>query len=258
METIARPMRLSDMKIRVLVLSVVLTTLALSTLSLGAQTPAPAMPDTPATRQFAAWLAAFNSGDRATMLAYQQQNNPSGVDRIDNTMAFRAQTGGFEFKKAEESTATKFSGIVKERNSDQFAQFTIEVEAAEPHKVVDLNMGAIPTPAEFAPAKLSQADALAALRAEMEKNAAADRFAGAAMVVKDGKPVFSAAYGMADRERKTADKLNTQFRIGSMNKMFTATSILQLVQAGKINLTDPIGKILTDYPNQDVATKVTV
>src|SRR5437016_5840011 len=133
-----------NMKTKALFLAFVLITF-----SLAAQTP---FPDTPATRQFAAWLAAFNSGDRATMLAYQQQNNPSGVDRIDNTMAFRAQTGGFEFKKAGESTATKFSGIVKERNSDQFAQFTIEVEAAEPHKVVDLNMGAIPTPAEFAPA----------------------------------------------------------------------------------------------------------
>jgi len=228
---------------------------ALTTFSLAAQTP---LPDTPAARQFAAWLAAFNSGDRATMLAYQQQNNPSRADRIDNTMGFREQTGGFEFKKAGESTPTKFSGIVKERNSEQFAQFTMEVEAAEPHKIIDLNLGAIPTPAEFAPAKMSQADALAALRAEMEKNAAADRFAGAAMVVKDGKPVFSAAYGLADREKKSADKVNTQFRIGSMNKMFTATSILQLVQAGKIKLTDPLGKILTDYPNQDVATKVTV
>src|SRR5262249_6446717 len=31
-----------------------------------------------------------------------------------------------------------------------------------------------------------------------------------------------------------------------------------LVQAGKIKLTDPIGKYLTDYPNQNVATKVTI
>ena len=43
-----------------------------------------------------------------------------------------------------------------------------------------------------------------------------------------------------------------------MNKMFTAASILQLVQAGKIELTDPLGKYLTDYPNKDVATKVTI
>ena len=52
--------------------------------------------------------------------------------------------------------------------------------------------------------------------------------------------------------------LNTRFRIGSMNKMFTATAIMQLVQAGKIKLDDPLGKFLTDYPNKDVASKVTI
>jgi CubicO group peptidase (beta-lactamase class C family) len=43
-----------------------------------------------------------------------------------------------------------------------------------------------------------------------------------------------------------------------MNKMFTAVAILQLVEAGKLALDDPIGKYLTDYPNKDVASKVTV
>jgi CubicO group peptidase (beta-lactamase class C family) len=43
-----------------------------------------------------------------------------------------------------------------------------------------------------------------------------------------------------------------------MNKMFTAIATLQLVEAGKIALEDPIGKHLTGYPNADVASKVTV
>src|SRR5678816_2353300 len=46
--------------------------------------------------------------------------------------------------------------------------------------------------------------------------------------------------------------------IRDRNKMFTATSILQLVQAGKIKLTDALGKYVTDYPNREVATKVTI
>ena len=46
--------------------------------------------------------------------------------------------------------------------------------------------------------------------------------------------------------------------MGSMNKMFTATAILQLVQAGKVKLDAPLGTYLTDYPNRDVATKVTI
>jgi CubicO group peptidase (beta-lactamase class C family) len=43
-----------------------------------------------------------------------------------------------------------------------------------------------------------------------------------------------------------------------MNKMFTAVATLQLVEAGKLKLDDPIGKHLPDYPNKEVAAKVTV
>jgi D-alanyl-D-alanine carboxypeptidase len=43
-----------------------------------------------------------------------------------------------------------------------------------------------------------------------------------------------------------------------MGKMFTAVAIMQLVENGKIDLEAPIGRYLTDYPNQDIAAKVTV
>jgi len=132
------------------------------------------------------------------------------------------------------------------------------VDEAEPHTIKQLGLRAIPTPPEFALPSISESELLAALRAKLEQDAAADRFAGAVLVAKNGKPIFTAAHGLADREKKIPNKLGTRFRIGSMNKMFTATSILQLVQAGKIELTDPLGKFLTDYPNKDVATKVTI
>src|SRR5208282_5473121 len=103
-----------------------------------------------------------------------------------------------------------------------------------------------------------EGDALAALRTQLEKDVAADKFSGTVLVAKEGKPVFAEAYGLADREKKISNTLDTRFRIGSMNKMFTAVSVLQLVEAGKIKLTDPLGKYVTDYPNQDIATKVTI
>src|SRR5258708_28289177 len=43
-----------------------------------------------------------------------------------------------------------------------------------------------------------------------------------------------------------------------MNKMFTAVAVLHLVEAGKLALSDPILKFLPDYPNKDLASKVTV
>ena len=167
-------------------------------------------------------------------------------------------TGGFDFKKVEESTPTKLVALVQERASDQFARLTLEVEAAEPHHISSLDLNAIPRPAEFTLPHLSQSELISAAKKNVEQEVAADRFAGAVLMAKDGKPVFAEAYGLADREHKIANTLKTRFRIGSMNKMFTAVSILQLVQAGKLELTDPVGKYLTDYPNKDIATKVTI
>jgi D-alanyl-D-alanine carboxypeptidase len=216
------------------------------------------LPNTPAARQFLAWLDAFDSGDRSKLLAFLEKNDPNRAKEIDREMSFRTMTGGFDLKKAGGSEPTKFSGILKERDSDQFVRFTLEVDPAEPHRIVKFDLNAIPRPAEFPSLRMSEDQALAVLRAEIEKQVADDRFAGAVLITKHGKPVFSGAYGLADREKKTPNELNTRFRIGSMNKMFTAVAVLQLAQNGKLKLTAPLGEYLTDYPNKDVATKVTI
>src|SRR5436309_1854655 len=234
---------------------VAVTLFAASLLSAAPQTQ---FPDTPAAHQFAAWLEAFNSGDRAKLLGFLQKNNPARAGQIDQEMGFRRMTGGFDFKKTEESAATRFAGVVKERDSDSFARFVLEVESAESLHISQFDLRLIPTPAEFAVPRLTEDCALAALRNELDKRAAEDKFAGAVLVVKSGKPIFTGAYGLADREKKVPNKLDTQVRIGSMNKMFTAVAVLQLAQVGKIKLSDPLGKYLSDYPNKELASKVTI
>jgi CubicO group peptidase (beta-lactamase class C family) len=106
--------------------------------------------------------------------------------------------------------------------------------------------------------RLTESETLAALETFVREEASADRFSGAVLVAKDGEVLFSEAYGLADREREIPNTVQTRFRIGSMNKMFTAVAILQLVEAGEVELTAPLGTYLTDYPNRDVATEVTI
>ena len=215
-------------------------------------------PKTPAGEQFSAWLSAFNSGDRAQLEGFLPHYKSPGEHDVNRDLGFRQQTGGFDLRKIEDTAPTRISGLVQERDSDQFARFVVEVEAEAPHRILHHDLRAIPRPAEFPVERMSQSGLLAALREKLEKDSATDKFAGSVMVAKDGKTIFSGAYGMADREKKTPNTLDTKFRIGSMNKMITATSILQLVQAGKISLTDPLGKYITDYPNKDFASKVTI
>ncbi|HKE25317.1 MAG TPA: serine hydrolase domain-containing protein [Bryobacteraceae bacterium] len=207
-------------------------------------------------RQFSAWLEAFDSQDKDRMAKFLETNFPSM--KLDAQMNFRERTGGFELRAIEQATATSVTGLVQERESDQFARFTVVVEAEPPNRIVRFPIQAIPRPAEFPVAPMSDAELATALRARLEKETAADRFAGAVLVTHNGKVVFSGAYGLADRAKKAPNTLDTRFRIGSMNKMFTATSVLQLVQVGKIKLGDPLGRYITDYPNQDIATKVTI
>jgi D-alanyl-D-alanine carboxypeptidase len=218
--------------------------------------------ETPAARQFSAWLTTFNSGDLSAMLAYHQQHFPyevasDDVRGIHREFGLSTGTGGFELKKPETPTPTSIVAILKERSSDQFARASMEVDAAAPHRVVRFEIHPITTPPELRP-HLTEAELLAALRAELEKQAAADMFSGAVIVAKNGKPIFAEAYGFADRAKQIKNTLDTRFRIGSMNKMFTAVATLQLVQAKKLALTDPLAKALPKYANQNLANKVTI
>jgi CubicO group peptidase (beta-lactamase class C family) len=104
----------------------------------------------------------------------------------------------------------------------------------------------------------SEADALQALAAHADELARDDEFSGAVLVAKDGRVLFRRAYGLADRKRRVPNTLRTRFRIGSMNKMFTAVAILQLVEAGKVKLNARLGAYLPGYPNREVAAKVTI
>ena len=110
--------------------------------------------ETPAARQFAAWLTAFNSGDRGALVAYHQQHFPyevasEDVAGVDREFALSQDTGGFDLKRPENPTSTRIVAILKERHSDQFARATMQVDASEPHRVVGFEIHPIPTPDEF-------------------------------------------------------------------------------------------------------------
>ena len=215
-------------------------------------------PDTPAGNQAKAWLEVFNAGEAEKHKEFLRKNAPSRLDRAEREMGLREMSGGFDVKKVEESTATKLVALVQERVSDQLVRLTMEVDANEPHQISRMSLQGIPRPAEFALPHLSESELITNLRKKMDDVAAADRFSGAVLVAKNGKTVFANAYGLADREKKTPNTLKTRFRLGSMNKMFTAVGTLQLVQSGKLDLKAPFGKYLTDYPNKDLASKVTI
>jgi CubicO group peptidase (beta-lactamase class C family) len=99
---------------------------------------------------------------------------------------------------------------------------------------------------------------LAPLAAYLREQADADEFSGAVVVLRDGKQVFGAAHGFANRSRNERITTSTKFNLGSVDKLITRIALWQLAQQGRLRMTDTVGRLLPDFPNADVRNHVTV
>lgn len=75
-----------------------------------------------------------------------------------------------------------------------------------------------------------------------------EKFSGSILIARNGVPVVTRSYGMANYELKVPNTSKTVFQIGSASKQFTAMAIMQLKERGKLNLNDQICKHLEDCP----------
>jgi CubicO group peptidase (beta-lactamase class C family) len=216
------------------------------------------LPDTPVGKMFGRWLESFNSGDRARIEAFMKVHEPKRLDSIDRVLDLREQTGGFALLAVTESNERSMKLRLREQSSGTVLLGEVAVSASDPPVIERFMFRPDPASAGPPPQRLDEKSAIEALDKHAQERAAADRFSGAILIAHDGKIVFEKAYGLADREQKTANTLDTKFRMGSMNKMFTSVAVLQLVAKGKISWDQPLAKYWPDYPNQELANKVKI
>lgn len=76
----------------------------------------------------------------------------------------------------------------------------------------------------------------------------------AVMIIRDGKPIFERAYGMADVEHKVPCSTSTDFRLASVTKQFTAMGIMILAEHRKLSLDDKLSKFFPNFPNGNEIT----
>jgi CubicO group peptidase (beta-lactamase class C family) len=87
----------------------------------------------------------------------------------------------------------------------------------------------------------------------VEAEAGFGLFSGTVIVADQGTIIYAEAVGEANKEYHIPNTLKTRFNISSVQKTFIATVIMQLVQSGEIELTDPLNKFFPDcpYPTAD-------
>jgi CubicO group peptidase (beta-lactamase class C family) len=100
----------------------------------------------------------------------------------------------------------------------------------------------------FSPEKLERIPAL--LKEAVEKKQIAG---GVALVARRGKVIHVSAAGSRDIESKTPMAEGVIFRIASMSKPITSVAVMQLVEDGKLKLTDPLSKYVPEFKDMKVA-----
>jgi CubicO group peptidase (beta-lactamase class C family) len=70
----------------------------------------------------------------------------------------------------------------------------------------------------------------------------------AVLVKKDGKIVFEKGYGVRDLRSKTGIDAQTNLRLASLTKQFTAMAVMLLVHDGKLRYDQPLTDIFPEFP----------
>lgn len=76
-----------------------------------------------------------------------------------------------------------------------------------------------------------------------------DHPGGSVLISKNGKTIFSKAYGLASLEYNIPNTENTLFNIGSVSKQFTAMGIVLLEEQSKLSFDDDVKKFLPNLPD---------
>ncbi len=231
----------------------------------------PDLPDGPVSPLVQPLLKTINSGDANQVEVFIKQHFATSLrDRypmamhINMALDLNANFGELSFHSvrtySQPLPATDLDIILKAALTESWRGISISVSDKAPHKIVDLRFSPARTPSNLPePEPLSLEQAVAELEAYVGRLAKRDVFSGAVLLAKQDTVLFSAAHGLASKRFNVANNLQTKFNLGSMNKMFTSVAIMQLVQAGKLSLTDTLDKFADEsWLPKEVSSKIEI
>lgn len=205
----------------------------------------------------------INSGDRAAVKKYVETSfgerlRKTPMDQhLDLFSSQHDLTRGLEINGVQDSQANEATLLVRTKLTGQWLGLRVVVEPNAPYKVDGFGRRPPKLPASEIK-KYSDKEIASELQTFASKLAAADVFSGTVLLAKNGEVLYKGAFGIANKDFNAPNKIDTKFNLGSMNKMFTAVAVAQLVEKGKISFDDPLAKFIPDFPNAEAAKKIKI
>lgn len=204
----------------------------------------------PSERALRDLVRVMNLGNRDSLERFVRErfvvSGPGSVPaapRVERLSRLRSIFGELTLRAVDSVAPTRASGVAQSARTEAWRRLGVIVDTTPPGRI--LRVAISPAGAPDAPTRrLTDAEVVDQLRAYVDRLARRDVFSGTVLLAKGGKPLFSAAYGEANKDFGVKNTLDTKFNLGSMNKMFTSVAIVQLIEAGKLSLEDTLGKFL--------------
>lgn len=150
---------------------------------------------------------------------------------------------------------------IKGRRTGQRAALVLLPDPVQPGKLAMADLVPVDDPTLYAAwpkTGASQAEVARLAGAALDQLARTADFSGCLSISDGAAVVFDECRGLADRTFGVKNDRQTKFHIGSMNKMFTAVAIAQLVETGKLRWDTTLAEAVPEYPDQAAAANITV
>jgi CubicO group peptidase (beta-lactamase class C family) len=241
------------------------TTALVLVATLAVAAPARSQEPSPAVQRLREYVALVNDGDPAAVAAYvdtafndELRGMPMDL-HVGFVMDLRLRSGGLDprgIQRQEEGLAV---GLLRQRLTGDWDALAVRVEPDPPHRIAGLGGREPEVPSDsLPPAPATDAERATRLREHVDRLAEADAFSGAVLLARDGEILTAGAWGEANKDFGAPNRVETKFNLGSMNKMFTAVAIAQLVERGLVRFDDPLSKFLPDFPDPDAAKRIRI
>jgi CubicO group peptidase (beta-lactamase class C family) len=256
-------------------LVILLAALTLAGTGARAQQPAPSFKDTtvfpegPTGARIKSLIEVMNSGNAARIERFIEKECAGDFrdripleDHISTALGFLRDTGGVDFYSVRTYTPERAGMtvvIVKDRILGGWWGLSVRFGDAPGFLVAGLGINGARPPAGLVEPPLGEKEAVAEIRALMAKVKGTGWYSGTVLVAKGANILLTDVAGEASKAFHVPNNIDTKFNLGSMNKMFTATAIARLVEAGKLSFDDPVGKWIDEtWLPRDVTGKITV
>ncbi|HDZ25822.1 MAG TPA: class A beta-lactamase-related serine hydrolase [Candidatus Aminicenantes bacterium] len=228
----------------------------------------PVMPGSKKGERIQSLIATVNSSDPDQIRRFMNEectekfrNFASMEEHINVFLGFRRATGGVDFHSIRTYIPERKETIVilKDRNFESWRAFVMTFDKSEDLLVAGLNFNIARTPSNVKESPLTEKQFLQMMTDVMQRICKQDVFSGTVLIAKGDEVLLTRACGEASKRFHVPNNIETKFNLGSMNKMFTATAVTQLVEKDLLSFEDTIDKYVDEsWLPKDITSKITV